>query len=109
MLREKMIKELTKEIFEKEVIKSLNPVIVDFYADWCGPCKMISPILEKLSRDFQGKISFFKINIDNNEEIASKYEVMSIPTLIIFKDGKEINRVVGAQGEEQLKKILSAI
>ncbi len=104
-----MVKELDKESFEKEVIKSKIPVIVDFYADWCNPCKMMAPAFEKLSKDFEGKIKFFKLNVDSNEEISSEYTVMSIPTLIVFKDGKEIDRMVGAQGEDQLKKKLQSI
>lgn len=109
MLEGSIVKDLDKESFEKEVIKSKIPVIVDFYADWCGPCKMMAPTFEKLSKDFEGKINFFKLNVDNNEEISSDYSVMSIPTLIIFKDGKEVDRMVGAQGEDQLKKKLQAI
>lgn len=99
-------------LLEVQVIttkKHHNFIANGFLVHNCGPCKMMAPTFEKLSRDFEGKINFFKLNVDNNEEISSEYSVMSIPTLIIFKDGKEVDRMVGAQGEDQLKKKLQII
>ena len=79
---------LNSENFEKEVLNSDKPVLVDFYADWCGPCKMMAPIIEEIAEELQGKAKVGKINVDENQELAMKYEVMSIPTLIIYKNGK---------------------
>lgn len=82
--------------FEEEVIKSTKPVLVDFFATWCGPCKMVSPILEQIGEEMGDKVKVCKIDIDQSTEIASKYGVMSIPTFIMFKDGKEVAKNVGA-------------
>ena len=90
------------ENFEKEVLNSNEPVLVDFYADWCGPCKMMAPIVEELAVELQGKAKVGKINVDENQDLAMKYNVMSIPTLIIFKDGKEAKRFVGARDKNEL-------
>ena len=94
--------ELSSESFEKEVLNSNEPVLVDFYADWCGPCKMMAPIVEELAKDLQGKAKVGKINVDENQDLAMEYEVMSIPTLIIFKDGKELKRFVGVRSKSEL-------
>lgn len=93
---------LNSENFEKEVLNSEQPVLVDFYADWCGPCKMMAPVVEELAGELQGKAKVGKINIDENQELAIEYNVMSIPTLIIFKDGKEFKRFVGARDKNEL-------
>ncbi len=92
--------------FEEEVIKSDIPVLLDFYADWCGPCRMVSPILEELSGEYTGKAKICKINIDENQETTSKYGVLSIPTMILFKDGEVVEQVVGAKSKEELKNLL---
>ena len=92
----------SSENFEKEVLKSEKPVLVDFYADWCGPCKMMSPIIEELATELDGKAKVGKINVDENPDIAVEYNVMSIPTLIIFKNGKEEKRLVGLRDKEEL-------
>ena|SRR3989338_401002 len=89
--------------FEKEVLKNHLPVVVDFYADWCGPCKMMAPHFEDISKDFDGKVKFVKINIDENQFYAGEYAVMSIPTLIFFKKGEETDRNVGALNKDSLK------
>ena len=98
---------INKDQFQKEVIEKKGLVMVDFYADWCGPCKLTSPIIEELSEEHKD-VSFVKVNVDNNQELASQYSVFSIPTFIVFKDGKLATQFVGAMGkegfEEQLNK-----
>ncbi|MCI9559935.1 thioredoxin [Candidatus Ventrimonas sp. KK005] len=101
-----MEKKFTTENFTTEVLNADKPVLVDFYADWCGPCRMMSPIVEQLAVDMEGKAIIGKLNIDDNEEIAMKYGVMNIPTLILFKNGAEVNRIVGSQNREVLERML---
>ena len=93
---------LSSENFEKEVLKSEKPVLVDFYADWCGPCNAMAPVIEELAKELEGKVKVGKINVDENPDIAVEYNVMSIPTLIVFKNGKEENRLVGLRNKEEL-------
>ena len=93
---------LSSENFEKEVLKSEKPVLVDFYADWCGPCNAIAPVIEELATELDGKAKVGKINVDDNSDIAVEYNVMSIPTLIIFQNGKEEKRLVGLRDKEEL-------
>ena len=93
---------LGSENFEKEVLKSEKPVLVDFYADWCGPCNAMAPVIEELATELDGKAKVGKINVDENSDIAVEYNVMSIPTLIIFKNGKEEKRLVGLRDKEEL-------
>ena len=90
------------ENFEEEVLKSEKPVLVDFYADWCGPCNAMAPVIEELATELDGKAKVGKINVDENSDIAVEYNVMSIPTLIIFKNGKEEKRLVGLRDKEEL-------
>ena len=92
----------SSENFEKEVLKSEKPVLVDFYADWCGPCNAMAPVIEELAAEIDGKAKVGKINVDENSDIAVEYNVMSIPTLIIFKNGKEEKRLVGLRDKEEL-------
>jgi thioredoxin 1 len=94
---------LNSENFTSEVIQSTLPVLVDFYADWCGPCKMIGPMVEQLSKDYADKIKVCKLNVDVGQDIAAQYGVMSIPTLIFFKDGKNVEQLVGALPKTQLE------
>lgn len=92
--------------FEQKVLKSNRKVLVDFYADWCGPCKMLSPIIDEISNDVDD-IDFFKINVDNAEEISRRYGVMSIPTLIVFENGKEVKKSVGFKSKDELVDFLN--
>lgn len=96
--------------FEEKVLKSKLPVLVDFFAEWCGPCKMVAPIMEELAENNKNKVLVGKLDVDDNQETAGKYGVMSIPTVIMFKDGKEMDRKVGFGGkggyEEMIKKII---
>ena len=93
---------LSTENFEKEVLKSEKPVLVDFYADWRGPCNAMAPVIEELAKELEGKVKVGKINVDENPDIAVEYNVMSIPTLIVFKNGKEEKRLVGLRNKEEL-------
>ena len=93
----------TSADFEKEVLQSDKPVLVDFFADWCGPCKMMAPVVEQLAEELEGKAKVGKLNIDENMDIAEKYRVMNIPTFLIFKDGPEEERIVGAVSKNELK------
>ena len=104
-----MVTEVTDKSFEEEVLKSSMPVMVDLWAPWCGPCRMVAPVVEKLSGDFQGKIKFCKLNVDQNPDTAAKYHVMSIPTLLFFKDSKVVDTVIGAVPERTLKPKLDNI
>lgn len=97
--------------FSEKVIKSNIPVLVDFYADWCGPCRLAAPIIEELSGQYEGKVLIGKVDVDANQETAAKYNVMSIPTVIMFQNGKEVDRQIGFGGkaayEQMLKKVTS--
>lgn len=95
---------LTDENFDQKVLKSHLPVLVDFWADWCMPCKMISPILDELAKEYDGKLRIAKFNVDEGQTTASRYGIMSIPTLILFKDGKVLNQISGAMNKKQLMK-----
>ena len=99
----------TSQNFEEEVLQSNLPVLVDFYADWCVPCKMMAPIVEEMAQSFDGKVKVGKCNIDENMEIAQKYRVMSIPTFVIFKDGQPIETNVGAMSKEELEDKLNKL
>ena len=101
--------QLTDDAFENEVIKSKIPVVVDFWAPWCGPCRMMSPIIEELAGEYEGKAKICKMNTDENPGKAGEYSISAIPTLLFFKNGKVVKEVVGLQSKEELKKILDSL
>ena len=98
----------TKANFEKEVLESKEPVLIDFYADWCGPCKMMAPVVEKLAEKYEGKVKVGKVNSDDEPELAQMFQVMSIPNFVIIKDGKVVDRVIGAVPQKALEEKLDA-
>lgn len=99
----------TDENFETEVLKSNIPVLIDFYADWCGPCKMMAPVIEELAGEYEGTVKIGKLNVDEAPGISSKYRVMSIPTLLFVKDGEVVETVVGAVSKAQVVDKLNQI
>ena len=86
--------------FDEVVLKSEIPVLVDFYADWCGPCKMMSPILDEISQEFEGKIRIAKVNVDDNPSLSAEYKIMSIPNIILFENGSKKENIVGARSKD---------
>jgi len=101
------ISTLTDATFDEEIGAADEVVVVDFWAEWCGPCKMISPILEEIATEQQGKVRVAKLNVDDNPDATRRFEVMSIPTLIVFQDGQPVKRLIGAKGKGQLLQELS--
>ena len=98
-----MVNEVTDQNFEEEVLKSDIPVVVDFWAPWCGPCRMIAPIAEKLADEFDGRVKFCKLNVDQNNQTAAAYNVMSIPLLVFFKNGEKVDESLGAVPEAMIR------
>jgi thioredoxin 1 len=94
----------TESNFKAEVLESKIPVLVDFWANWCGPCRMVAPIVDELAKEYSGKIKIGKVDVDANSSIASQYGIMSIPTLIFFKDGKVMAQLTGVQSKDSLKR-----
>lgn len=101
--------DVTKDTFEKEVLKNKLPALVDFWAPWCGPCRIVGPALEKLSSEYHNKLKFTKLNVDDNQEIAAQFDVRGIPCMIIFGNGREIDRIIGAYPETELRKKIDLI
>lgn len=101
-----MEKKFTTANFEAEVLQSDKPVLVDFYADWCGPCKMMAPLVDQLAEEYNGKVVVGKLNIDDDEDVAAQYRVMTIPTLAVFKGGKLIDKLIGVNPKEAVKAML---
>ncbi len=102
------IKTLTDQNFQDEVKNSQTPVLVDFWAEWCAPCRMIAPVLDEIAEEYDGKVTIGKINVDQNRSVAAQYGVMSIPTLILFKNGEMVEQLVGAQPKENLVKVIQS-
>lgn len=102
--------EVTDQNFEQEILKSEIPALVDFWAAWCGPCKMVAPVVEELAKDYKGKIKIAKMNVDENRQTPAKFGIRNIPTLILFKNGEVVQTIIGAQPksylETELKKLL---
>lgn len=101
-----MIKEINDEIFQAEVINSEIPVLVDFWAPWCGPCKMLAPVLEEVSKDFDGKVKFMKINVDENVKSSTDFGIASIPTVLLFKEGKAVEKLVGFRPKNNIVDVI---
>ncbi len=102
--------QIIKDIeFEEKVLKSDIPVLVDFYADWCGPCRMLAPTIDKISTEYEGKIKVLKVNVDNTPELAAKYGISSIPTLVVIKDGSAVKVNVGFISLDEIKSMIDSV
>ena len=102
-------REVTDASFDQEVIKAVKPVLVDFWAPWCGPCRMVAPIVEELAQEYDGKVEFVKLNTDDNPNTAVKYGIRSIPTLLVFKGGEPVGQIIGFRPKSDLKARLDAV
>ena len=100
---------VTDASFEKEVLQSDTPVVVDFWAEWCGPCKMIAPILEEIAQEFDGRLKVAKVDVDSNNKTAGRYNIMSIPSLLFFKNGQVVDQIVGAMPKSHLTSRLEKV
>jgi thioredoxin 1 len=99
---------ITDASFEQEVLKSSTPVLVDFWAEWCGPCRIIGPVVEEMAGEYEGKAKITKVNVDENPQISTRYAIRSIPSLLIFKNGEVVDQIIGAVPKNVLKKQLDA-
>ena len=100
---------VSETTFDAEVLKSSQPALVDFWAPWCGPCRAIAPVLDELAEEYKGKVRVAKINVDENRKLAGDHGVMSIPTMILFKDGKVVDKIVGLVPKDRLKALLDKV
>ena len=101
--------EVTEGNFEQEVMKSSMPVLVDLWAAWCGPCRMIAPVVEELAGTYQGKVKMSKLNVDDHPQVAARFRIMNIPTLLLFKGGQEVDRIVGVVPKEELTRRIERV
>jgi thioredoxin 1 len=101
--------QLTDDTFDKDVLQSSQPVLVDFWAPWCGPCRMLSPVVEELAKEYTGKIKVAKINTDEHPNAASRFKISAIPTLLFFKEGKVVEQLVGVHSKAEIKKTLDSM
>ena len=104
-----LVVEFSQRNFDEEVLKAQTPVLVDLWAAWCGPCRMIAPVVEELSGHYAGKVKMGKLNVDDHPEVAAQYGVMNIPTLLLFKGGKEVDRIVGVVPKEELARRVESV
>jgi thioredoxin 1 len=95
--------------FQKTVVQSKSPVVVDFWAQWCAPCLAAAPVLEELAKDYDGKVSFAKVNVDENGPLAVKYGIAAIPTMLVFKDGQPVQQILGYKPKKELQKVLDEV
>jgi thioredoxin len=100
------IANVTDASFENDVLKSKEPVLIDFWAPWCGPCRAIAPVVEQLAKEYEGKVRMVKVNIDDNPRVPTQYDVRSIPTLLLFKDGKVLGQIVGAVPKPKIEELV---
>jgi thioredoxin 1 len=106
-MAEENVINVTSENFEQEVLKSEQTVLVDFWAGWCGPCRMVGPIIEELAQDYSGKLKVGKLNVDEQGELSAKFKVMSIPTIIVFKNGEVVDKAIGARSKAEFENMIS--
>jgi len=103
------LKEIGTDTFQQDVLNAGNPVLVDFYAPWCGPCKMLAPVLDKLAGEYDGRVDFLKVNVDDAQDLAVRYRITGVPTLLVFKGGEVVDSVVGMASAAALKTKLDAV
>lgn len=102
-------KDVTDATWQNDILNSTNPVLVDFWAPWCGPCRMVAPIVEELAGEYEGQVNFYKLNTDENPRVSAQYGIRSIPTLLVFKGGEAVGQIVGFRPKSELKKRLDAV